>query len=107
MIWTVSGLSGQFLDYPDSLWIVRTVSKWAGKFIDYPDSLWIVRTLSRLSGKSLDCLDSSYIILTVSGLSGLDHGDGLLPFHRWSNGYLPLETIEKPSLPMVAGLQNH
>ena len=37
----------------------------------------------------------------------LDHGDGLLPFHRWSNGYLPLETIEKPSLPMVAGLQNH
>ena len=37
----------------------------------------------------------------------LDNDDGSLLFHRWTNGYLPLETIEKPSCPMVAGLQNH
>ena len=37
----------------------------------------------------------------------VDHNDGSLPFHRWTNGQLPLETIEKPSGPMVAELQNH
>ena len=48
----------------------------------------------------------------------LDHGDGSLPFHRWTNGQLPLETIEKPSslmkktiekplVPMVCQTQNH
>ena len=37
----------------------------------------------------------------------VDHSDGSLPFHRWTNGQLPLETIEKPSCPMVAELQKH
>ena len=40
-------------------------------------------------------------------VTGLNHNDGSLPFHGWTNGYLPLETIEKSSCPMVAGLQNH
>ena len=33
----------------------------------------------------------------------LDLNDGSLPFHRRTNGSLPLETIGKPLLPMVFG----
>ena len=44
----VSILSGQFLDFPDSLWNVLKV----------PYSLWIVRTVSRLFGQSLNFPDS-------------------------------------------------
>ena len=41
--------------------------------------------------------------LSKASTWALDHDDGSLPFHRWTNGYLPLETIEKPSCPKVAG----
>ena len=37
----------------------------------------------------------------------VDHSDGSLPFHRWTNGQLPLETIEKPSSLMEKPLKNH
>ena len=38
--------NGQFLDYPDTLWIVRTVSGISRQSLDYPDSLCIIRTVS-------------------------------------------------------------
>ena len=38
--------------------IGQMVSGLSGEFLDYPDTLYIVRTVSRLSGKSLDCPDS-------------------------------------------------
>ena len=61
IIRTVSGLSGQFLNRPDSFRIVRRVSGLSGQFLDYPDSFWIVWTVSGLSGQFLDCLDSFWI----------------------------------------------
>ena len=64
IIRTVSGLSGQFQDYPDSLWIIWTV------FIDYTDSLWIVWKVSRLSRQTLDYPDSFLTIQTISLPSG-------------------------------------
>ena len=69
----VSGLFRQFLDCPNSFqknqnssWIVRTVSGLSGKFLDYPDSFWIVWKVSGLSGQFLDCPDSFWIVQTVS-----------------------------------------
>ena len=67
--WMESELSGDFLNYPDSLWIIQTVSGLSRQFLYQPGSLWNVRTVFRLSGKSLDCPDSFYIIRTVSGFS--------------------------------------
>ena len=37
------GLSGQFLDCPDSFLIVQTVFKLSGQFLNCPDSFWVVR----------------------------------------------------------------
>ena len=69
IVWTVCGLSGQFLDCPDSFWIVRTVSGLSREFLDYPDSFWIVRKVSGLSGQFLDYVDSFRKVWTVSCLS--------------------------------------
>ena len=70
IVWTVFGLSGQFLISPDSFWIVRTVSRLSGHFLDCPDSFWIDRTVSRLSRYFLDCPDSFWIVRIVYWLSG-------------------------------------
>ena len=50
------------------------------QLLDYPGSLWIVRSVPRLSGHSMDCSDSFQIIWTVSGLSGqfANHPDSFL-----------------------------
>ena len=37
-IYQTNGLSGRFLDYPDSLWIVQTASRLSGQPLDCPDS---------------------------------------------------------------------
>ena len=63
--WMESELSGDFLNYPDSLWIIQTVSGLSRQFLYQPGSLWNVRTVFRLSGKSLDCRDSSYAFVHV------------------------------------------
>ena len=62
IVWTVFGLSGQFLICPDSFWIVRTVFGLSGQFLDRLDSFWIVQTLFGLSGQFLDCADSFLIV---------------------------------------------
>ena len=62
-----------FCYYLDILWTVQTISRLSGlfgQFLDYPECLWIVRTVSRLSIQSLDCTNSFKIIWTFSGLSG-------------------------------------
>ena len=73
IVWKVSGLSGQFLDCPDSFCIVRkvfrlsmTVSRLSGQFVDCPKSFWIVWNVSGLSGQFLDCPDRFWIVRTVS-----------------------------------------
>ena len=56
-----SELSGDFLDYPVSLWIIQTVFRLPGQSLE---SLFIIRTVLDcsdsfgLSGQSLDCPDS-------------------------------------------------
>ena len=60
-----SELFGDFLDYPNSVWIIQTVSGLSRQFLYQPGSLWNVRTVFRLSGKSLDCRDSSYAFVHV------------------------------------------
>ena len=45
---SVSGLSAQFLDYPDCFWIVLTVSGLSGQFLDCPDSFLVIRTVSSM-----------------------------------------------------------
>ena len=47
-----SELSGDFLNYLDSLWIIRTVFRLPRQSLE---SLLIFRTVPRLSGQSLDC----------------------------------------------------
>ena len=37
--------------WPGYIRITRTVSRLSGQFLDYPHSLWIIRTVSRLSGQ--------------------------------------------------------
>ena len=59
----VSGLSGQFLDCPDSSWIVRIVFGLSRQFLDCPDSFWIIRIVFGLSGQFLDCPDSLQPVL--------------------------------------------
>ena len=59
----VSGLSGQFLDCPDSPWIVRIVFGLSRQFLDCPDSFWIIRIVFGLSGQFLDCPDSLQPVL--------------------------------------------
>ena len=82
-------MSGQFLNCPDSFWIVRTDFRFSGQFLncwtvfelsvqflsrsesaglsrqvlDCPDSFYFVRTV-------LDCLDSLWIVQTISKPSG-------------------------------------
>ena len=46
--------------------MIRKVSRLSGEFLDYPDRVWIVRTFSRLSGQSLDYRDSFLTIRIVS-----------------------------------------
>ena len=54
----------QFLDYQDSLWIVRPVFGLSGQFLDCPDSFWIMWIVSGLSVQFLDCLDSFWTVWT-------------------------------------------
>ena len=73
------------------------------------DKVWILYKKSYESSagvKLTEFLRNLWISAWVTQFE-LDHNDGSLPIHRWTNGWLPLETIEKPSGPMVAGLQNH
>ena len=74
---TVSRSSRQFLDCPDSLWIlrtvfwiIRTVSRLSGNFLDCQDSLLTIRIVFGLSGQFLECPDNFWIVRKVLGLSG-------------------------------------
>ena len=74
---TVSRSSRQFLDCPDSLWIlrtvfwiIRTVSRLSGFFLDCQDSLLTIRIVFGLSGQFLECPDNFWIVRKVLGLSG-------------------------------------
>ena len=58
IVWTVSGLSGQFLDCSDCFWIVRTVFGLFGHFLNFLDNFWIIRIVYGFYGQFLDCEDS-------------------------------------------------
>ena len=64
IVWKVSGLSGEFEDCLENFWIIRTVCRLSRQFLDCPESFWIIWTVSRLSRQFLDCPESFWIIQT-------------------------------------------
>ena len=59
IVWTDSRLSGQFLNYRDSFWIVQ-------KVLDHPDIFSIVRTVSILFGQFLNCFSIVWAVFELS-----------------------------------------
>ena len=53
---------------------------------------WAIRHLKNYRTTSVLCV--SYIAQTIHEI---DHNNGSLLFHRLTNGWLPLKTIEEPS----------
>ena len=68
MVWKVSGLSGKFLDFLESFWVVWKVFVWSGKFLDCFEHFRIVRKVSVWSVKFLYCLGSFNNVWNLSGL---------------------------------------
>ena len=92
-VWTVSRLSGQFLDIPDCFWLVWTASALSGQFLVCPESFWIIRNflncldsflivriVSKLSGQFLDCPESFWIVWKVSSLNRIDTKGQYFPY---------------------------
>ena len=82
-------------------------TRWWMLFIDNSSYNSMSSPIIERAGVWVQSNSNWLIIFQPMRCPDLDLGDGSLPFHLQTNGWLPSETIEKPLLPMVLETKNH